>query len=156
MFSIVAQQKKYSLIESAEGMAILSSAIHDAFVSCWKVKYETEYVRPVTSIRQLIDSSWTPPIETPGFPEYPSGHSVVSSAAATVLTHFFGEYEFTDSSEKEFGLGTRTFKNFRAASNEACASRLYGGIHFIDAIEKGKILGNAVGDWIIGHLVTKR
>ena len=156
MFSIVAQQKKYSLIESAEGMAILSSAIHDAFVSCWKVKYETEYVRPVTSIRQLIDSSWTPPIETPGFPEYPSGHSVVSSAAATVLTHFFGEYEFTDSSEKEFGLGTRTFKNFRAASNEACASRLYGGIHFIDAIEKGKILGNAVGDWIVGHLVTKR
>ena len=156
MFSIVAKQKNYTLIQSAEGMALLSSAIHDAFVSCWKVKYESEYVRPVSSVRELIDSSWLPPIETPGFPEYPSGHSVVSSSAATVLTHIFGEYEFTDSTEKEFGLGIRTFKNFRAASNEACMSRLYGGIHFIDAIENGKILGNKVGETIISKLVTKR
>jgi len=136
-------------------MALLSSAIHDAFVTCWKVKYETEYVRPVNAVRELIDSSWLPVIETPSFPEYPSGHSVVSSSAATVLTKIFGEFEFTDSTEKEFGLGVRTFKNFNEARNEACVSRLFGGIHFIDAIEKGKLLGNKVGETILNRLVTR-
>ncbi len=155
IFSLVAKQKGYSLIESAEGMALLSSALHDAFVTCWKAKYDTEYIRPVNAVRELIDSSWLPVIETPSFPEYPSGHSVVSSSAATVLTKIFGEYEFTDSSEKEFGLGVRKFKNFREASNEACISRLYGGIHFIDAIEKGKLLGNKVGETILAKLDTR-
>lgn len=156
MFSTVARQKNYSLIESAEGMMRLSSAIFDAFITCWYVKYKTDYLRPITAIHDLIDSSWNAPIQTPAFPEYPSGHSVVSSAAASVLTATFGEYEFIDSAELKFGLGTRKFKNFRAASNQACISRLYGGIHFIDAIENGKKLGNAVGQFHIDHLKTKR
>jgi hypothetical protein len=156
MFSTVARQKNYSLMETADGMVRLSSAIFDAFITCWHVKYKTDYLRPITAIHDLIDSSWNSPIQTPAFPEYPSGHSVVSSAAATVLTATFGEYEFTDSAEFKFGLGVRKFKNFREASNQACVSRLYGGIHFIDAIEKGKKLGNEVGNYHVTHLKTKR
>ncbi|MEN9312249.1 MAG: hypothetical protein RIT42_355 [Bacteroidota bacterium] len=156
MFSTVARQKNYSLMETADGMVRLSSAIFDAFITCWHVKYKTDYLRPITAIHDLIDSSWNSPIQTPAFPEYPSGHSVVSSAAATVLTATFGEYEFTDSAEFKFGLGVRKFKNFREASNQACMSRLYGGIHFIDAIEKGKKLGNEVGNYHVTHLKTKR
>jgi hypothetical protein len=156
MFSTVARQKNYSLIETADGMMRLSSAIFDAFITCWYVKYQTDYVRPISAVHQLIDSSWVAPIQTPGFPEYPSGHSVVSSAAATVLTAQFGEYEFTDSAEAEFGLGVRRFKNFREASNQACVSRLYGGIHFIDAIKHGKTLGNSVGEYHVNHLKTRK
>ncbi len=156
MFSTVARQKKYSLIETADGMMRLSSAIFDAFITCWYVKYQTDYLRPISAIHQLIDSSWVAPIQTPAFPEYPSGHSVVSSAAATVLTAQFGEYEFTDSAEAEFGLGVRRFKNFREASNQACVSRLYGGIHFVDAIHNGKSIGNAVGEYHVTHLKTKK
>jgi len=156
MFSTVARQKNYSLIETADGMMRLSSAIFDAFITCWHVKYKTDYLRPITAIHDLIDSSWNSPIQTPAFPEYPSGHSVVSSAAASVLTATFGEYEFIDSAELKFGLGVRKFKNFRAASNQACISRLYGGIHFIDAIENGKKLGNEVGAYHIEHLKTKK
>lgn len=156
MFSTVARSKKYSLIETADGMMRLSSAIFDAFISCWHVKYKTDYLRPITAIHDLIDSSWSSPIQTPAFPEYPSGHSVVSSAAATVLTATFGEYEFTDSAEYQFGLGIRKFKNFREASNQACISRLYGGIHFIDAIQNGKKLGNEVGNYHVTHLKTKK
>lgn len=156
MFSTVARQKNYSLMETADGMVRLSSAIFDAFITCWHVKYKTDYLRPITAIHDLIDSSWNSPIQTPAFPEYPSGHSVISSAAATVLTATFGEYEFTDSAEFKFGLGVRKFKNFREASNQACMSRLYGGIHFIDAIEKGKKLGNEVGNYHVTHLKTKR
>ena len=156
IFSHVARQKKYNLIQTAEGFARLSAVIFDAFIVCWDTKYRTEYLRPETAIRRLIDSSWVPPIQTPAFPEYPSGHSVVSSSAATLLTSMFGNYAFIDSTEMEFGLGVRKFNNFREAANEACMSRLYGGIHFIDAIENGKIMGNQLGEYHIQKVKTRK
>jgi hypothetical protein len=156
IFSNVAKQKKYDLFKSAEGIARLSAVIYDAFIICWDTKYKTEYVRPETVIRKYIDSSWTPAIQTPPFPEYPSAHSVVSSSSATLLTSMFGEYAFTDSTQMEFGLGARSFKNFREAANEACMSRLYGGIHFIDGIENGKLMGNMLGEYHLKHVKTRK
>jgi hypothetical protein len=156
IFSTVARQKNFTLIQRAEGFARLSAGIHDAFIICWHTKYVTEYIRPETAIRKMIDSSWLPYIETPAFPEYPSGHSVVSSCAATILTATFGEFSFIDSTELEFGLGTRKFKNFREASNEACMSRLYGGIHFIDGIEKGREMGNKLGEYHLTKITTRK
>lgn len=156
MFSTVARKQKYSLFQSAEGMLRMSAAMFDGFIAAWDAKYHFEYVRPVTVIRRHIDSSWLPRIETPAFPEYPSAHSVISSAAATVLTSIFGEYPYTDSAENEFGLGVRTFKNFREASDQACQSRLFGGIHFKEGIENGKLLGNAIGEYQLKKLKTLR
>lgn len=155
MFSTVARQKKYSLMESAEGFARLSAAIFDAFIICWDAKYRTEYIRPETAIRRLIDSSWTPPIQTPAFPEYPSGHTVVSNTAATVLTHYFGNFQFIDSANYAFGLGIRKFNNFFEAADEACISRLYGGIHFIDAIDNGRGMGQSLGKYHLENIKTK-
>jgi hypothetical protein len=156
LFSTVAREQNYNLFQSAEGMLRMSSVMFDGFIAVWDAKYIYEYIRPVTAIQRLIDSSWLPAIETPSFPEYPSAHSVVSSAAATVLTHLFGEYAFTDSTEFEFGLGVRHYKNFREASNEACMSRIYGGIHFREGMEYGKNLGNAVGNYHNRQLKTRR
>lgn len=156
IFSHVAKQQKYDLFKSAEGIARLSAVIYDAFIICWDTKYKTEYVRPETVIRKYIDSSWTPAIQTPPFPEYPSAHSVVSSSSAELLTSMFGEYAFTDSTQMEFGLGARSFKNFREAANEACMSRLYGGIHFIDGIERGKLMGKMLGEYHLSHVKTRK
>jgi hypothetical protein len=156
IFSSIAKQKKYDLFKSAEGIARLSAVIYDAFIICWDTKYKTEYVRPETVVRKYIDSTWTPAIQTPPFPEYPSAHSVVSSSSAALLTSMFGEYAFTDSTQMEFGLGARSFKNFREAANEACMSRLYGGIHFIDGIEKGKMMGNMLGEYHLKHIKTRK
>ncbi len=156
MFSTVARENNYNLFQSAQGMLRISSVMFDGFIAVWDAKYSYEYIRPVTVIQRHIDSSWLPIIETPAFPEYPSAHSVVSSAAATVLTHMFGNYAFTDSTEFEFGLGTRRFKNFREASDEACMSRIYGGIHFREGMEYGKNLGNAVGNYHNAHLITQK
>lgn len=155
MFSTVAREQKYNLFQSAEGMLRMSAAIFDGFIAVWDAKYAYEYIRPVTVIQRHIDSSWLPLIETPAFPEYPSAHSTISSAAATVLTDMFGEYEFTDSAEFEFGFGARRYKNFREASDEACMSRIYGGIHFREGMEFGKNLGNAVGHYHNKNLVTQ-
>lgn len=154
MYSTISRQKKYSLIQSAEGFARFSAVIFDAFIACWDAKYVYDYIRPETSIRLLIDSSWSSPIQTPAFPEYPSGHSVVSTAVGTLSDTYFGNYEFTDSAEYEFGLGARKFKGIMAASKEACMSRLYGGIHFIDAIVNGQDLGRQVANYHLEHLKT--
>ncbi len=155
-YSTVARNQHLTLMESAEGMVRLSAAVYDAFIMAFKAKYKYEYIRPETVIRNHWDSAWSPAIQTPSFPEYPSAHSVVSGAAATILTDIFGEVSYIDSAEMEFGLGTRAFANFHAAAKEACFSRLYGGIHFRDAIVHGRDQGMKLGEYHIAHLQTRQ
>lgn len=120
----------------------------DAFISCWNTKYRYDLVRPVTYIRANIDPNWQPLLITPPFPEYPSGHSTQSGAAAEVLTKFFGEdFAYEDSSHVPDGLPPRQFASFWAAAKEAAISRLYGGIHFRSAIERGLEQGRCVGGY---------
>jgi hypothetical protein len=130
--------------------ALLSMGLHDAFVSCWKEKYESNRIRPETAINRHLDPNWKPLLQTPPFPEYTSGHSVVSKLSAVILTHFFGEnFEFLDTSEVYFGLPTRNFDSFHQAAEEAAISRLYGGIHFKDAIVFGSVQGEKLGHMIL-------
>ena len=126
-------------------LARLSVAMADAFISCWTTKYEFDLIRPITYIRANIDPAFTPILITPPFPEYPSGHSTQSAAAAEVLTQFFGDnYAFEDAAHVRDGLPPRKFASFRAAAEEAAISRLYGGIHFRTAIERGLGQGRCV------------
>jgi hypothetical protein len=109
-------------------------------------------VRPVTAIKKLIDRNWVPLLQTPPFPEYTSGHSVISTTASAILTHLFGDhFSFTDNTEVEFGLPPRKFNSFAEASKEAAISRLYGGIHFRDAIKNGVKEGEQIGKFIISR-----
>lgn len=146
---IAAQKGKLSLAETAYVHALVGMTLHDAFISCWKAKYDTDRIRPETVINQQMDQRWRPLLQTPPFPEYTSGHSVISRASAVVLTGYFGDdFAFIDSSEIYFGLPERPFPSFLYASEEAAISRLYGGIHFRDAIENGVIQGEMIGDMI--------
>jgi membrane-associated phospholipid phosphatase len=100
----------------------------------------------VTAIRERFDSEWSSLLQTPSFPEYTSGHSVITAAAATVLTHIFGDKTpFEDTTEMEYLGMKRTFASIEAAADEAGISRLYGGIHFRSAIVNGKKQGGQVG-----------
>jgi hypothetical protein len=125
-------------------------SLMDAFICCWDEKYRSNRVRPETAIRKLINPEWEPLLQTPPFPEYLSGHSVVSAASAVVLTHYFGDnFAYTDSVEVSYGLPSRAFKSFQQASAEAGVSRFYGGIHFMDAITNGQEQGTKVGEWVL-------
>jgi hypothetical protein len=130
---------------AAEAYARVGMAIADAFISCWRVKYATNLLRPVTYLRELIEPRWEPPVVTPPFPEHPSGHSVQSGAAAAVLTDMFGQHAFVDHTHDRLGLAPRSFTSFDAAAAEAAISRLYGGIHFRPAIELGLEQGECIG-----------
>jgi hypothetical protein len=94
---IACKKKNLALGKTAYAHAIVSLGMCDAFVSCWNNKYKFDRVRPVTAIQKLVDHEWSPLLQTPPFPEYTSGHSVISTASATILTHLFGEnFSFTD------------------------------------------------------------
>jgi hypothetical protein len=130
--------------------AMVSITLVDAFIICWDEKYRSNRIRPETYINKYMDLHWQPLLQTPPFPEYTSGHSVVSTAAAEVLSYFLGDhFSYTDNSEELFEIPARTFPSFREAAAEAAISRLYGGIHFRDAIENGQQQGKALGKWIV-------
>jgi hypothetical protein len=133
-----------------------SIALFDAFINCWYVKYKANSVRPETVITKLIDPDWRPRIQTPPFPEYISGHAVISAAAAETLTHNFGDnMAYTDASESEFGIPARTFTSFRAAAQEAALSRVYGGIHYKNACIIGSMSGRKIGELVNERLKLK-
>ncbi len=146
--------ERSSLALAAEAYAKLGMAVSDAFVCCWHSKYRYNLMRPVTYIRDVMgDTGWSPIVATPPFPEYTSGHSVQSGAMAAVMTSLFGpDYVFTDRTHdtRTPPLPARLFASFDAAADEAAISRLYGGIHYRAAIERGVDQGKAVGAAIAG------
>ena len=142
----ILERDNIGLEKSADLLARVGIAEADAFIGCWNAKFQYDLLRPVTYIRRTMDAKWEPLLITPPFPEYPSGHSTQSAAAATVLTKLFGDnFVFTDATNQRDGLAARSFPSFWAAANEAGISRLYGGIHFRAAIERGLDQGRCVG-----------
>ncbi|MFL2624780.1 MAG: vanadium-dependent haloperoxidase [Candidatus Marisimplicoccus sp.] len=134
----------------------VSVALFDAFIACWDTKWNTLVVRPETLINQYLDDEWLPKLQTPPFPEYTSGHSVISKASAIVLTKIYGEdFSFDDSTEIKYGLPVRSFNSFEHAADEAAISRLYGGIHYRMAVEHGVVQGDKVGRYISQNLISK-
>lgn len=151
--TIAARKSAASFAESAWIYSTTSVALFDGFISCWTEKYRSEVIRPETYIGRNLDPAWQPLLQTPPFPEYTSGHSVISNAAATVLTALLGaEFAFVDDSESDYGLPARSFPSFLAAAEEAAISRLYGGIHYRAAIENGVAQGRSVGRHVVERM----
>jgi len=145
------RRHSFNLAQTCEFYCYFGMAEYDVAISAWKTKYDINRgsgVRPITYIHEVLNKpDWEPYIETPPFPEYPSGHSVFSGAATEILTKYFGDnVEFTDSTNMLIGLNPRTFKSFYAAANEAGYSRMYGGIHFEAAIIDGIKVWHCVAD----------
>lgn len=149
------QQEQAGLGLAAETYAKTGIALADAFIGCWQTKYQYNKIRPISYIQLLIDPLWntptiTDPIVTPPFPEYTSGHSVQSGALAEVLTSLFGnQVAFTDHTNDRRGFLPRSYTSFWSMANEAALSRLYGGIHFRDAIENGLEQGRCIGRQVL-------
>lgn len=145
---IVLRSRNATLATAAEAYARVGIAVADAFVSCWKCKYQYNWQRPITAVQAMLDPTWQPLIATPPFPEFVSGHALQSGAAAQVLEDLFGaQTSFVDNTHQARGAGfePRPFANFAAFADEAAISRLYSGIHFRSANEVGLVEGRKVG-----------
>ncbi|KAA6440790.1 vanadium-dependent haloperoxidase [Dyadobacter flavalbus] len=153
----VSIDKKLNLIQATEAYTLSALAIFDAFVACWDEKYRTVRIRPETVINNNWDPNWRPFLETPAFPEYVSGHSSISAACGTVLTQLIGDnVAFTDTTEKKYGHGVKSFKSFEDAYWDASISRVYGGIHYRDGVEEGTHLGQKVGSNVLRRAITRK
>ncbi|MCB9232064.1 MAG: vanadium-dependent haloperoxidase [Bacteroidia bacterium] len=152
-----AKREKLELREAARIYCQMALAMHDAFITSWEAKYYFHSIRPVTVILDNLDPNWKPFLVTPAFPEYPSGHSTVSAASATILAARFGdEIAFTDSSEVPFGYPPRKFTSLSGAVQEVSDSRFYGGIHFIKALDDGMQLGRNVANYHLNQWPSEK
>jgi hypothetical protein len=155
--TIACKQSKASAVKTAEAYALTSIALFDAFISCWEVKYHYSYARPVTNIEEKVDHYWLPLLQTPPFPEYTAGHSTISAASSTVLTHEFGDnFAFQDTSDLHYIGMQRHFDSFLKASDETSLSRFYGGIHYLNSSKQGAIQGHKIGDLIWNKLKSTK
>ncbi len=153
---IASQKANFDATQTMYAYTKASIAMADAFISCWDEKYRSNLVRPETLINDHIDDSWQPILQTPPFPEYVSGHSVVSGAASEALTSIFGDnFSFNDTTEIPYGLPMRNFKSFRQAAQEAAISRMYGGIHYRAAVDNGLDQGIALGKFVVNALTMQ-
>lgn len=141
---------------AAEALAKLGISQADAFICCWNAKYDWNVLRPVTYIQAQIDAGWLPPIGTPPFPTYTSGHSTQSGAAAIVLEDVLGDIPFTDDTHAALGYPARSFSTFAEAAAEAAVSRLYGGIHYRFDNEAGLEVGEEIGRNVLTSIAWRR
>lgn len=157
MLKYIFHTKNYKLDKALELYVLTGISTADAFISCWTAKYNYNLLRPETYIKDYIQAGWsTGQLDiTPPFPEYPSGHSVCSGAAAKVLSDAIGIVGFTDSINTNIGYRARRYPSIDSAANEAGISRLYGGIHFREAIVSGLIQGRNIGQNVTTKIKLK-
>jgi membrane-associated phospholipid phosphatase len=162
----VAIQQRNTLEENARLFALLNMALADAAIVSWDCKYTFNFWGPITAIREADsdgnaattpDSNWTPLLPTPPFPEFTSGHSTFSGAAAVVLASFYGRDDVAFSVESDDLAGKRRFyPGFAAAAIESGISRIYGGIHFMSANLYGLSSGGSIGEYVVSHALLPK
>jgi PAP2 superfamily. len=154
---IIAKNKNADFAKTVYSYASVAFAVMDAFIACWDAKYHFSLVRPETVINKYIDPNWKPFLQTPPFPEYTSGHSIISTAAATVLEHIYGaQTPFRDSTERAWGFPDRHFQSPRQAADEAGISRFYGGIHYKPSVLVARDQGLQIGNLVLSKLNMRK
>jgi PAP2 superfamily len=155
----IIRAERCSTEKTLETYLRIGLALSDAAVACWDSKYRYNLLRPETFIRQTIQPDWRPIVHTPSFPAYPSGHAMLSAAAAEVLTQLYGKkYEMTDRTHEgrtEFKGKPRHFYSFYEMAFENASSRIALGVHYRMDCDEGTRLGLNIGKEIAKVKVSK-
>ena len=160
--STVISSKKLNMLEAARLLALVDMAIADAYTAGWDAKIHYNFWRPYTAIRKAdidgnnetaADATWEPSEPTPPVQDYPSTHSALGNAAATVLAGVLGDKtSFAMTSPTAVPAGsTRSFTSFSQAAKENADSRVMAGIHFRFSCEAGLELGKNIGKWTLDN-----
>lgn len=157
----ICRQRKPPLANTAKLFALLNVTLADTCITIWDTKYHYNYWRPVTAIQRAdedsnaattADKTWEPLLRTPPHPEYVSGHSGISGAAAAILEHHFGKENISfEASSDDVKDTKRRFTSFQTCAEEIAMSRIYGGIHYPAAGEEGLKLGRQIATYVLGH-----
>jgi len=154
---IAAKKAGSDFPETVYAYAKTAIALFDGFIQCWNIKYTYNTIRPESVINKYFDPNWRPHLQTPPFPEYTCGHCTISAAASETLTSIFGDhFAYTDSTELEFGIKSRSYQSFREAALETRQSRFFGGIHYNYSCERSTEMGTGVGSLVVERLKMKK
>ena len=138
--------------ESSRMYAMLYMTAADAAIATWTDKARWLFWRPITAIREgdadgnqdtAPDAAWLPLINTPPYPDHPSGLSSLSAAMAVSLEEVFG-HRVRFSASSVSSNTTRSYRSFADAVDEVVDARVYSGIHFRYADDVGAELGRDV------------
>jgi len=151
-----------TLLQNARGFALLNLAGADAFIAAWDAKFAYNQWRPVTAIRAAdtdgnastaADPAWTPLLATPPFPDYIAGHTTYAGAAQAVLEGVFGEdpgVVITLTSPTAPGV-VETYTTFKDIADGVVNARVWGGIHWRTSSVQGRVVGEELGRYVVGH-----
>lgn len=159
----MAAGQQTSVQENARIFALLNMALSDGFVVVFETKYRFNFWRPIHAIREndgttqyddgnpdtVPDPTWTPLIATPNHPEYLSGHSGSSSAAAEVLTQFFGPNAGFSTTSNALPGVVRSYASFWDAAREVVDARVFAGIHFRRTCVLSNEIGRKIGKFAV-------
>jgi hypothetical protein len=155
--------RNLSISATARAFALMYLATADAGIACWDAKYAYNSWRPITAINRgdsdgnestAADGAWAPLIATPPHPEYPSGHSTVSSAMAMILESLFDDNPGVPMVLTQTGI-TRQWRTFSEGVDEVIGARIYSGIHFRNSDEVGARLGRKVAQFVMKHALQR-
>src|ERR1700680_965110 len=147
-----------NLEATARLFALLNLTFADGVIAFYDAKYHYQIWRPITAIRAgdtignpaiTGDPTWTPLATTPADPSYPGAHSVISSAAATVLSSFFGKDDQIQVTSDVMKGTVRTFDSYQAVATEAGLSRIFAGVHTRLDHVSGLKLGRSVAQFVL-------
>lgn len=160
--SVVAGKENTDLLTTARLFAMLNIALADSYTAGWDSKSHYDFWRPYTAVVKTPvndggNPNWEPLMPTPPVQDYPSTHSVLGNAAATVLTYFYGNsFSFATTSTSSATPGAaRNFKSFFTAADENADSRVMAGLHFRFSCKAGQAMGNKIGTWMIENTLKK-
>jgi hypothetical protein len=146
------------IVETVRMFAAANSAGADALITCWRVKYDTAFWRPVTAIQQADrdgnpatapDPGWTSLRPAPPYPENPSGHGCVSSAVAGTLEGLFGRGQVDMAVHSAVTDTTRAYDDADTWVDEVVDARIWLGIHFRDAMDDSREIGSGVAEAVL-------
>jgi hypothetical protein len=160
--SVAAGKEKTDLLTTARLFAMLNIALADAYIAGWDSKFHYNFWRPYTAVVNTPvteggNPNWEPLMPTPPVQDYPSTHSVLWNAAATILTNFYGNnYAFATTSTSSATPGAaRSFKSFLSAADENADSRVMAGVHFRFSCKAGQAMGNKIGKWMLENTLRR-
>ena len=152
------RQQGLDVWQSARVMALVNFALADGYIAGFEAKYHFRFWRPYTAIRNAAqdgnpattpDATWTslhaPAFFIPPVPDYPSTHTVLGAAAAEVLIRTFGDRTRFSVISTTLPGAVRDYQSLSDAAHENGLSRVYGGIHFLHAVQDGCRQGKGIG-----------
>ena len=127
-----------------------------AFIQTWRLKYDVGFWRPFQAIAAAENdgnpgtlphpATWAPLVANPSYSDYTSGHAAATAPFAAILRHTLGDD--VPLLLRSGGL-ERSYTTLTALEHDALHARIWGGLHFRDAMDDGYLLGHTVADQVI-------